>query len=86
MEAVFMVHLGVDYDPMKYILSPLTYCFERANGNNLQTVWTENKGRESLMYVLKNVEKYFTSKGVPTVIGEFGACHKENEADRADWA
>lgn len=66
--------------------SPLTYCFERANGNNLQTVWTENKGRESLMYVLKNVEKYFTSKGVPTVIGEFGACHKENEADRAAWA
>ena len=27
MEAVFMVHLGVDYDPMKYLRSPLTYCY-----------------------------------------------------------
>lgn len=27
MEAVFMVHLGVDYDPMNYLLSPLTYCY-----------------------------------------------------------
>lgn len=27
MEAVFMVHLGVDYDPMAYMRSPLTYCY-----------------------------------------------------------
>lgn len=27
MEAVFMVHLGVDYDPMLYLRSPLTYCY-----------------------------------------------------------
>lgn len=27
MEAVFMVHLGVDYDPMHYLRSPLTYCY-----------------------------------------------------------
>lgn len=27
MEAVFMVHLGVDYDPMEYLRSPLTYCY-----------------------------------------------------------
>lgn len=27
MEAVFMVHLGVDYDPMAYLRSPLTYCY-----------------------------------------------------------
>lgn len=27
MEAVFMVHLGVDYDPMRYLRSPLTYCY-----------------------------------------------------------
>lgn len=27
MEAVFMVHLGIDYDPMEYLRSPLTYCY-----------------------------------------------------------
>ena len=27
MEAVFMVHLGVNYDPMKLLRSPLTYCY-----------------------------------------------------------
>ena len=27
MEAVFMLHLGVDYDPMTYLRSPLTYCY-----------------------------------------------------------
>lgn len=27
MEAVFMIHLGVDYDPMEYLRSPLTYCY-----------------------------------------------------------
>lgn len=27
MEAVFMVHLGVDYNPMEYLRSPLTYCY-----------------------------------------------------------
>lgn len=27
MEAVFMVHLGVDYDPMEYLRSALTYCY-----------------------------------------------------------
>lgn len=27
MEAVFMVHLGIDYDPMEHLRSPLTYCY-----------------------------------------------------------
>jgi len=27
MEAVFMVHLGVDFDPMEHLRSPLTYCY-----------------------------------------------------------
>ena len=27
MEAVFMVHLGVDYDPMEYLQSALIYCY-----------------------------------------------------------
>jgi len=66
--------------------SPLDYCFERTENSNLQTVWTENRGRESLFYVLKYVEKHFTGKGIPAIIGEFGACHKGNAADRADWA
>lgn len=27
MEAVFMLHLGVDFDPMQYLRSPLVYCY-----------------------------------------------------------
>lgn len=27
MEAVFMLHLGIDYNPMQFLRSPLTYCY-----------------------------------------------------------
>lgn len=27
MEAVFMLHLGINYDPMKYLRAPLVYCY-----------------------------------------------------------
>lgn len=66
--------------------SPVSYCFDIDGDNNLQTVWTENGGREALLTALDGVTELFTSKGIPVVMGEFAASHKGNEADRAEWA
>ena len=37
---------------------------------------------DSLMTELR---ERFTGKGIPVIIGEFGAMNKDNEADRAEW-
>ena len=66
--------------------SPNSYCFDREGNNNTQTVWTQNRGRESLETALRGVSELFTSQGVPAIMGEFAASHKDNEADRAEWA
>ncbi|MCH5286038.1 MAG: glycoside hydrolase family 5 protein [Christensenellaceae bacterium] len=65
--------------------SPISYCFDRDGDENTQTVWTENGGREALEEALEGVRTLFTEKGIPAIMGEFAAGHKQNEADRAEW-
>lgn len=36
--------------------------------------------------LMSRIRKHFISKGVPVLIGEFGAMNKDNEEIRADWA
>lgn len=66
--------------------APGSYCTEISDGNNLQSVWTENNGKIRLDSMLYNLYLHFTSKGIPVIIGEFGAANKDNEEDRAQWA
>ena len=43
----------------------------------------EDKDVARFMSLLK---KYFTDKGIPVIIGEFGARNKNNITDRTEWA
>ena len=36
--------------------------------------------------LMLNIQKIFLDKGIPVIIGEFGAMNKENEAERVKWA
>lgn len=66
--------------------SPGSYCTEISKDGNEQSVWTENGGKSLIDGTLYNLYDHFTSKGVPVIIGEFGAANKDNESDRAEWA
>ncbi len=46
----------------------------------------ENGGKSAMDGMLYNVYTHFTSKGIPVILGEFGAHNKDNESDRADYA
>ena len=65
---------------------PSSYCGEISADGNTQAVWTENGGKSAMDGMLYNVYNHFTSKGIPVIIGEFGAHNKDNENDRADYA
>lgn len=66
--------------------SPGSYCTEISKDGNAQSIWTENGGKSLIDGTLLNLYNHFTSKGVPVIIGEFGAANKDNESDRAEWA
>ena len=66
--------------------SPGSYCTEISADGNEQDSWTENGGKSLVDGTLFNLYDHFTSKGVPVIIGEFGAANKDNETDRAEWA
>lgn len=66
--------------------SPGSYCTEISSDGNDQKVWTENGGKSTADGTLYNLYEHFTSKGIPVIIGEFGAANKDNESDRAEWA
>ncbi len=36
--------------------------------------------------LMTDIQEIFLDKGVPVIIGEFGAMNKENEAERVEWA
>lgn len=65
---------------------PGAYCGEISADSNTQNAWTENGGKSAMDGMLYNVYTHFTSKGIPVIIGEFGAHNKDNETDRADYA
>ena len=44
-----------------------------------------NHDTEVIDTVMTNLKTLFLDKGIPVIIGEFGAMSKENEEDRADW-
>lgn len=64
------------YHPYKY--STVDYPDSRT--------WLEENGRSGINGTLYNLYEHFTSKGVPVIIGEFGAANKENTADRCEYA
>ncbi len=47
--------------------------------------WDINKDNRDIDTVMSTIQDLFLSKGIPVIIGEFGAMNKENEAERVEW-
>lgn len=48
---------------------------------------TWNRDTAEIHRLMRSLRELFTDKGIPVIIGEFGAMNKEgNEAERAEWA
>jgi endoglucanase len=48
--------------------------------------WNQNSGSYDIVSIFELAKSKFLSKGIPVVIGEFGAMNKSNESTRATWA
>lgn len=49
------------------------------------STWDITKDARDIDYLMKTIDDVFISKGIPVIIGEFGAMNKENEAERVEW-
>ncbi len=49
------------------------------------STWDESDGSYELHQFMKGLQTRFISKGIPVIIGEFGALNKDNESERAEW-
>lgn len=45
-----------------------------------------NRDTDAIDTLMKNLKELYLEKGVPVIIGEFGAMNKENEEERKEWA
>jgi len=50
------------------------------------STWDVAKDARDIDSLMKTINDLFISKGIPAIIGEFGAMNKENEAERVEWA
>ena len=48
--------------------------------------WDVAKDGRDIDSLMKTINDLFISKGIPAIIGEFGAMNKENEEERVEWA
>ena len=66
-----------------HVYSPLDFAM---NPNQKHNQWGADKYKEKLENRLAEIDSAFIQKGIPVIIGEFGARDKENEEARAQWA
>lgn len=82
-----MKHVEVPDDP-KIIVS--VHAYEPYDfALNLQGRGTWNQDTSNIDMIMNSLDTLFISKGIPVVIGEFGAMYKNvegNEQERAEWA
>jgi endoglucanase len=55
------------------------------NTSNAYNQWGSAGDKQELKNLFAEIDKAFISKGIPVVLGEFGAMNKNNEAVRAVW-
>jgi endoglucanase len=67
---------------------PMTFCFSAESLTWTQSISTWNKDNASdtgdIHRLIDSVYNKFVQNGIPVIIGEFGAAHKNNEQARAD--
>ena len=62
--------------------APWDFALNRTGTNQ----WSQNSGTYDIVSIFETAKNKFLNKGIPVVIGEFGALNKENESARAVWA
>lgn len=48
--------------------------------------WDAEKDTKDIDDLMENLDELFLKKGIPVIIGEFGAVNKQNDAERVEWA
>ncbi len=66
--------------------SPIDFCFPEERGKYTAVTWRELGGEAMLQDMIARMEDKFLAHGVPVVVGEFAAAHKDNEPEQASWA
>lgn len=64
---------------------PFHFAFSMDTQYGAHSDWRDSDLQE-LEYFFERMDTYFISKGIPVVIGEFGATNKNNTTDREKWA
>lgn len=81
-------HIEVPADDNKIIVS--VHAYEPYNfALNISGTKVWNKDTWNIDTIMKSLDELFLSKGIPVVIGEFGAMYKDdpkNEQERGEWA
>jgi len=64
------------------------YNFALNDGNGKTDKWSKNNQSDisGVKTPLDRAYNTFVSKGIPVIMGEFGAINRNNESDRAEWA
>lgn len=70
-------------EPARLMLSVHDYDWVFGLQDNMNaTIWNQDKAL-ALMKNFQGLQEKFTSKGIPVVLGEYGAAHKNNDGARA---
>lgn len=77
--------LPVDDEPGKLILSVHMYDPYDFAMNAKGPVKFEERFKKTLVMSFKSLNTFYISKGIPVVIGEYGATNKNNLEDRVEW-
>lgn len=81
-------HIEVPADDNKIIVS--VHAYEPYNfALNISGTKVWNRDTWNIDTIMKSLDELFLSKGIPVVIGEFGAMYKDdpkNEQERGEWA
>ena len=77
--------LPVDDEPGKLILSVHMYDPYDFAMNAKGPVKFEDRFKKTLVMSFKSLNTFYISKGIPVVIGEYGATNKNNLEDRVEW-
>ena len=83
--------LPADPTPDRLIVSVHFYSpsnFALTTGSGAVAAWDRNSSTDTSPITgnMNRVHTAFVSKGIPVIIGEFGAMNRNNEKARADWA
>ncbi|MCD7709601.1 MAG: glycoside hydrolase family 5 protein [Clostridiales bacterium] len=78
-------HIEVPEDDDRIIISVHAYePYDFALNTAGRSEW--NNDTTAIDTLMEDLKTLFIDKGIPVIIGEFGAMNKDNESERAEWA